>query len=192
MAPKSFRRGHYRNKDQNPEKFSRVRFPVKMVSVCPKVSTTEERRQDKSCLFRRGDYSNKRNTENWPRFESSSKTKHQRRTAPRQKLVVLERRLQELRSQTRKLSWVRVPVNILGLGIIILKYSMIRDPRDDIRHDTYEPTTTAPTTGVATPTQHAIFCADESRNVTRHDADKMTPSLATPIFATATKDSIYV
>jgi hypothetical protein len=48
----------------------------------------------------------------------SSKTKHKIRTAPRQNLFLSERRLQELSSQARKLSWVRVSMKILGLGII--------------------------------------------------------------------------
>jgi hypothetical protein len=52
---------------------------------------------------------------------------------------------------------------------------------------THEPTTRAPTVGVATPTQDAIFCADEPRNSTRHDADKPTPSVATPTVATPIK-----
>jgi hypothetical protein len=47
-----------------------------------------------------------------------SETEHDRRTAPRPKLFVSARRLQELRSQTRKLSWVRVSVKMLGFGII--------------------------------------------------------------------------
>jgi hypothetical protein len=68
---------------------------------------------------------------------------------------------------------------------------MIPDPRDDMRHDKYEPTTTVPTIGVATPTQDTILCGYEPRNATIHDADKATPSVATPIVATPTKDSIY-
>jgi hypothetical protein len=51
-----FRKGDYRNKDQNSEKLSWVRFPMKMVSVARILSTTEEQLQDKSCLFRRGNY----------------------------------------------------------------------------------------------------------------------------------------
>jgi hypothetical protein len=42
---------------------------------------------------------------------------------------------------------------------------------------TYEATTRSPTIGVATPTQDAIFCADE-------------PSIATPAVATPTKDTV--
>jgi hypothetical protein len=61
---------------------------------------------------------------------------------------------------------------------------MIRDPRDDIRHDTCERKTRAPTIGIATPTQDAIFCADEPRNATRHGPEKPTPSVETPIVAT--------
>jgi hypothetical protein len=47
-----------------------------------------------------------------------SGTKHARRTAQITKLFVSARRLQELRSQIRELSWVRVFVK-MGLGIII-------------------------------------------------------------------------
>jgi hypothetical protein len=66
-----FRRGDYKNKDQNSEKLSWVRFPVKMVSVARILSTIEERRQDQSCLSRRRDYRNKRhNTGICPGFES--------------------------------------------------------------------------------------------------------------------------
>jgi hypothetical protein len=50
----------------------------------------------------------------------SSKTKHDRRTVPRPKLFVSARRLQELRSQTQKLSWARVSAEVLGLEIIFL------------------------------------------------------------------------
>jgi hypothetical protein len=39
-----------------------------------------------------------------------------------------------------------------------------------------------------TPTQD-IYCVDKPRNAARHDADKPTPSVATPIVATPTKDS---
>jgi hypothetical protein len=68
---------------------------------------------------------------------------------------------------------------------------MICDPRDDI-YDVYEPKTRALTTGVATLTQDAIFCADEPTSAIRHDAEKPPPSVATPIVATPTTDSIYV
>jgi hypothetical protein len=54
---------------------------------------------------------------------SSSETKHDRRTAPRQNLFLLARRLQKLKSRSREMSWVRVSVKMLGLGIII--FSMI-------------------------------------------------------------------
>jgi hypothetical protein len=196
---------------QNSGKVSWDRFPMRVVLVARKLSTTEERRLEQSCLFRRGDYINKdQNPEklSWVRFPvkmvsvarilsmmsqrrtvlgsspdevlCSSKTKYKRRAAPMQNFFAPERILQELRTETRKLSWVRDSVKILSLGITI------REPRDDIRHDTYEPTTRAPTIGVATPTQDAIFCADEPRNATRHDADKPTPSVETPIFATQT------
>jgi hypothetical protein len=58
---------YYRKKEQNPEKLSRVQFPVKMVSVARKIST----REDQSWLFRKGDYrNNSHNTENCPGLES--------------------------------------------------------------------------------------------------------------------------
>jgi hypothetical protein len=50
----------------------------------------------------------------------SSKTKHDRRTAQRTELFVSARRLQELKSQTRKLSWVRFLVRMLGLWMMII------------------------------------------------------------------------
>jgi hypothetical protein len=46
----------------------------------------------------------------------SSETKHDRRTVPKQNLFV-SATLQELRSGTRKLPWVRVPAKILGSRI---------------------------------------------------------------------------
>jgi hypothetical protein len=150
------------NQTPKPRKLSWVRFPVKMVSVARILSTTE-RCQRKIRSFRRGAIATNATTPKSVLGSSpdevlcSSKTKHKRRTVLRQNLFVSERRLQELRVQARKLSWVRVSVNILGLGINFLFYSKIRDSRDDIRHDTYEPTTRAPTIGVATPTQDAIF-----------------------------------
>jgi hypothetical protein len=49
-----------------------------------------------------------------------------------------------------------------------------------MQHNTHDPKTRAPTIGVATPTQ------DEPRNATRNDAEKPTPSVATP-----TKESMY-
>jgi hypothetical protein len=78
-----------------------------------------------------------------PEFESreglsySPETKHDRRTAPEPKMFVSKRKLQKqwsepqnaglgsgedklrsLRSQTQKMSWVRVSVKMLDLGII--------------------------------------------------------------------------
>jgi ribosomal protein L30/L7E len=116
-----------------------VRNPVRVVSVFWKLSTIEEHRQDRSCLFRRGDYRNNGpNPEKLPGSSPgedgfcSSETKYYRKTAQRTKLFVSKRRLQELRSQSQKLSWVRVSVKILGLGKIIISvifndtYRMIR------------------------------------------------------------------
>jgi hypothetical protein len=44
---------------------------------------------------------------------------------------------------------------------------MIRDPRDDIRHDTYDPTTRAPTVGVAN--RHKMKSFAQMSHKTRHD-----------------------
>jgi hypothetical protein len=44
-----------RKRFQNSEKLSQVRVPVRVVPVARKLSTTEERRRDQSCLLRRGD-----------------------------------------------------------------------------------------------------------------------------------------
>jgi hypothetical protein len=43
----------------NSENLSLIRVPMNIVSVARKLSTIEERRQDQSCLFRKGDYRNK-------------------------------------------------------------------------------------------------------------------------------------
>jgi hypothetical protein len=96
-----FRRRDYRNEDQNPEKLSWVRFPVKMVSVVRILRTTEEQRRDQSCFAEEITETNA--TTRKTVLDSSpdgvfcsSKTKHKRRTAPRQNLFVSERRLQEI------------------------------------------------------------------------------------------------
>jgi hypothetical protein len=52
--------------------------------------------------------------------------------APRQKLFVLARILQEQRSQTQNLSWFRVPVKMLDLGIIFLV--IVNDTYHMMRH----------------------------------------------------------
>jgi hypothetical protein len=118
------RREDYRNKNNNPEQLSKVRFPLKIFSVARIPSTTEERRQNQSCLYRRGDCRNATTPKTVLGSSSdeeclcSSKTKRKRRKVPRKNLFFSESRLQELRSQTPILSWVRVSVKILGLGII--------------------------------------------------------------------------
>jgi hypothetical protein len=103
-----------------------VRVLERSVPVARKLSTIEERRKDQNCLFRRGNYRNEdQNPENLSCIRvpvktvlCSSETKHDRRTAQKPKLFVSAGKLQERRSQTRKLSWVRVLVKILGLGMI--------------------------------------------------------------------------
>jgi hypothetical protein len=50
----------------------------------------------------------------------SSVSKRDRRTEPRTKLFLSEGRLRQERLQARILSWVHVPVNMLGLGIMII------------------------------------------------------------------------
>jgi hypothetical protein len=104
-----------------------------MVSVARKLNTIEERRQVQSCLFRRRYYGNKgHNTEKTGMGSSpdedvfcNSETKHNRRMAPRQNLFFSTRRLRELRSQTRELSCVLVPVK-MSRDNSFLWYSTIR------------------------------------------------------------------
>lgn len=78
----------------------------------------------RSKLFWRKDFLHKRrNMDIWLGFElcrwilCSSKTKH-KRTVPRKILFISDRRLQELRTQTLKLSWVRLSVKVFGLVTI--------------------------------------------------------------------------
>jgi hypothetical protein len=118
-----FRRGHYRNKGQYTEKLSWVQFPVKMVFVARKLSVIQERRQDQSCCFSAKIAGTKARTLKTVLGSSpdedgfcSLETKHKRRTMRRQNLFVSARRLQELRSQTRKLSWVRVQMKMVSAG----------------------------------------------------------------------------
>jgi galactose-1-phosphate uridylyltransferase len=84
------------------------RFPVRAVPVPRKLSTIEERRQDQSCLFQRGDFRNKgHNPEKLSRVRvltrmvsvarNLSTIEEQRQE---NKLFVSARRFQELKSQT--------------------------------------------------------------------------------------------
>jgi hypothetical protein len=92
---------------KNSRKCPDVRFLVKACPIARKLSTIEERRQDPSCLSRRGDYRNKVHNPQTllsliPSEEGfcNSETKHNRRPAPRPKLFVSPERLR--RPQPRK------------------------------------------------------------------------------------------
>jgi hypothetical protein len=96
---------------------------MKIVYVARKLCTIEERRQDQSCLFRRGDYRNK--TQNPVKLLGSipsedgfcsSETKHDRRMVPGLKLFVFARRLQEQRPQHQKRTWVRVLMRMVSVA----------------------------------------------------------------------------
>jgi hypothetical protein len=43
-------------KVKSPGKFSYVQAPVRVIAVAQKLSTIEERLQEQSCLFQKGDY----------------------------------------------------------------------------------------------------------------------------------------
>jgi hypothetical protein len=76
---------------------------VRAVPVARKLSTIEERRQDQSCLFRQGDYTNKGHNHEKCVLRSipgedgfcSWVIKHDVRTAPRPKVFASKRRLQK-------------------------------------------------------------------------------------------------
>jgi hypothetical protein len=53
-----FQAGHYRNNCDKPEKLSRVCVPALIDNVARKLSTSEEQRQNKTCLLGREDYRN--------------------------------------------------------------------------------------------------------------------------------------
>jgi hypothetical protein len=101
-------------------KLSGVRVPVKVVLVVPKQNTTEEQREDQSCLFRREDYRNKDTTpKNYPDSSPgedgfySSETTLNRRMAPRSKLFFSARRYRDRCHNHENLFWVRIPVRKL-------------------------------------------------------------------------------
>jgi hypothetical protein len=82
-----------------------------------KLSTTEERRQDQSCLFRTGNYRNNGHSQPRETVLSSirseggfcrSETKHDRWTAPIQSCLFRWGDLRNKGHDTGKLSWVRV------------------------------------------------------------------------------------
>jgi hypothetical protein len=84
---------------------------------------TEERRQDQSFFFSLARYKTKAITSKMcpgDDVSCSSVTKHDRKKGPGTKIVFVSAgRLQDRKLQTRKLSWIRVPVKMFGLGIII-------------------------------------------------------------------------
>jgi hypothetical protein len=69
-------------------------------------------------------------------------------------------------------------------------YNIQRYPTLGVTYDMTH--TRAPTIGVVTPIQGAIFCPNEPRNATIQDAGKPKPSVTTPIVTTPTKYTIYV
>jgi hypothetical protein len=111
---------------QNSGQVFWVRVLVRAVPVARKLSRAEERRQTKVVCFeeqiteRRQHRKTVLGSSTEEGSSCSSETKHDRRTAPRQNLFVSARRLQEQRSQTRKLPWVWVPVKMLSLGILLI------------------------------------------------------------------------
>jgi hypothetical protein len=82
----------------NTPEVSRVQFPVRAVPVARKLSTVEERRQDKVLFVSMRRLRKRRPQPRQPVLSSipgeggfcSSETKHDRRTAPRQSIVCLE------------------------------------------------------------------------------------------------------
>jgi hypothetical protein len=118
---KRFQKGH------NSEKMFWVRNSVTVVPAAWKLSMIEEHHQDWSCLFRRGYYRNKchnpdklscvREQVKMVSVARKPSTIEERRK--KIKLFVSAGRLQELMSQTRKPSWVRISVKLLGLGITL-------------------------------------------------------------------------
>jgi hypothetical protein len=68
------------------------------------------------------------------------KRTHDRKTAQKEYLIVSTKRLQKLKPQIRKHSWIPVSVKIFGSGINHIRRSTIRDSRFNI-HDTCKGTT---------------------------------------------------
>jgi hypothetical protein len=115
----------------------------------------------------------------------SSESNHDIRMVPRQNLFDSERRLQEVRSQILKLSWVRVLVKIFGLGIIFS--TIFNDMWPSWWHKKWHIRTQddSPDDRRRDADTRCHFFADEPRNSTRQDAEKSTPT-------DVTTDSVYV
>jgi hypothetical protein len=110
-------------KVKTPGEVTWVRVPVRAVPVVRKLSKIEERRQDQSCLRRRGDYRDEgQNHENLSWVRLPVKLVHVPRKlsttekTPRTKLFISASRLQKTEGKTaKKMSWVRVVVKAVPL-----------------------------------------------------------------------------
>jgi hypothetical protein len=116
------------NKEEMLEKSElRKSVMVRVVSVARKLLTIEDRCQDQSYLFRRGDYRDKATTpkicSGWSRVKNgffSSETKHFI-TAPWPKLLASAGRSQKQGHNSENLYWVRVPVKIFFVARYVRK-----------------------------------------------------------------------
>jgi hypothetical protein len=63
----------------------------------------------------------------------NSERVHDRKTAFKPEQFVSTRRLQELTAQSQKLAWVRVPVKMLGLGVIFFFAAVFNDTYRSIK-----------------------------------------------------------
>jgi hypothetical protein len=104
-------------------KVSWVRVLASVVSVPGKLSTTEQRHQDQICLFRRDHRTKATTPKICPAFElvkMFSVTMYVSTIEERNKNKFFwAGRIQTKRSKTWKLPWVRVPVKMFGLRIIL-------------------------------------------------------------------------
>jgi hypothetical protein len=132
-----FRRGDYRNKGHNPDKLSWVPFLTKMfccsetkhdIRTAPRPVVSVKRLQEQCPQPWKSALASSPGEDDL----CSSENKKHRRRAQRTKLFVSVRILQKLRSQTRKLPWVRILVKMLDLAIIFICYSTIHIEWSDL------------------------------------------------------------
>jgi hypothetical protein len=185
------RRGDYRNEGYNPEKLSRVRFPMKVVYVSRNYA---RHRASRSLSYRRRyNVPHEANTSigmpmtrRWQTDDGSRDAEEIYFAWMRQEKSC-DKMLENRRRDSRHLSSrrrpiipykrdrnLRTPCETSNVAMLTEDTIFCADePREVTRH------ARKPMPGVTTQSKDSIFTEDERREAIRHDAGKPTPSVAT-------------